>query len=272
MLIFNESKFGNFNGDDGRAFVNAFVYLLSDNLELQESGNMLVGTQKLLELRPSKDLLERYKKCEIKKGEFKKAYFKELKQEEQEFLLYTIVRSITEKHYIPMFITSDEDWETGFPQILAKFIKKRFGLKLLNAKKYSKELKALYKEAKAEHGKGKARRKAYKKMVRSFIKDNVQLSMDGLERLEKMEKKFALTRIIILLNQSDDAADEISKKAIIKAINLYASSNKSTAKHVKRAVKELGISKKSDRWSRRDAIMLAQAANDIAENSANTNK
>ena len=255
MIIFNESKFAKFC-EDARTLEHAFVYMMSKGLELQEEGNTLLGNDKLLSLRPSSELLDKLKSGELSKDRFKKAYFKELSSNESRFIIYTIVRSLNEKKYLPIFVCSDEEWELGFIKVFAKFMKKKFGLKLVDTKAYGKEIKALWKAAKKENKKGKVK-KAFKKAVKDYIKDQVQCSFKGIEEIEEMEKEFSIDRIVILLNQTDDDSDEISKKTIIKSIETFADFNKKAKKLIKAAVSELAISKKSDRWSRKDAVNLA---------------
>jgi len=256
MLFLNETKFASFCGENGRTLTNAFIYVLSKSLDLEETGDTLVGNEKLLTLRPSDELLKKYANNECSKSGFRKAYIEELSTQENRFILYTIVRSFNEKKYLPVFVCSDEDWELGFMKILAKYFVKKFGMKAVDRKAYQKEIKSLWKDAKRGNKKNKAARKDFKRIIRSYIKDQVQLSFEGLERLEKMEKEFSIYRMVILLNQSGDEAGEIKKKKIVEAIELFGTYKKKSKKIIKRCVDELGVSKKSDRWSRKDAINM----------------
>src|SRR5690606_4905119 len=113
----------------------------------------------------------------------------------------------------------------------------------------------------------KKRRKAFRAEMKDFTKDNVSISFEGLDRLEKLDRKYAIDRIAILLGHSEDAMNEVSKKAIIRAIQSYSDWNKKASKRVKRAIKSTNVSKKTDRWSKRDAIEIV--INIYNENHAN---
>lgn len=271
MLFLNEGKFASISSESGRVFTNAFVYILSESLELKGDGGILEGNEKLLTLRPSDELMGRFTSGDISKSKFRKLYFEELSSQENQFLLYTIVRSFQERKYLPVFICSDEDWETGFMKMLGKYMTKKFGMKPIDRKEYAKEIKAAWKDAKKGNKKKKAVRKEFKRSVRSIIKDHVQLSIEGLEKLQDMEKKFSIHRIVILLNQAGNEEDQISRKSIVKAIELFSSRNKKSRKLVKACIEELGISKKSDRWGRKDAInMVIKLYNSLNPDTTNS--
>jgi uncharacterized protein YeaO (DUF488 family) len=256
MITISESSFGKLAEKHGRALANSFLYLLSKNLKVTSDDDSVIQHQSLTTLAPSADLVARFVNGDINKKKFRKLYKKELKSDDNRFLIYTIVRSINEQHYMPFFIVNDDDYELGFLKVFADYIKDEFGLTTVKPKKYAAEVEQLWKDAKKEFSKKKKREKAFKKAVKSAVKDNVQVSFDGVKKLEKLDKEFSIHRIALLLNVSDDS-DEVSKKTIITAIKAFADFNKKSAKLLKRTIDALDVSKKSDRWSRKDAVNIA---------------
>jgi len=257
MISLAKSQFEEFNVND-KVLENSYVYLISRDLKIDTDENTsVVNNDGLRSLCPSEELYKQFKSGAINKKSFKRSYIKQLKTYENKFLIYTIIRAFNEKQFLPIFVCSDEEWETGYLKILTKYINKNFGLSLLKAKKYNKIVKGLWKKSKKAKGKDKRRNKAFRKLLVDYIKDATQLSIEGLELLERLERKFAIDRIAILINQSNDPMEEVSKKSIIKSIEMFAETDKKAAKLVKSAIKELDISRKSSRWSKEKAIRLA---------------
>ena len=254
MIILNEEQFGKFTSNS-RVLENSYVYLISRDLKpIDGEDGKLLGNDSLATLCPSEALYGQLIDGSINNKTFAKKYIKELKSYENKFLMYTIMRAFNEKQFLPIFICSDAEWETKYLKIFASYITKVFGIKPIKASKYRKTVSAIYKKTKKVN---KRRKKVFRKMLVDYIRDNAQLSMDGIELLESLDKAFAIDRIAILINQSDITDKSISKKSVIKAIQLYASCNKKSAKLVKSVMKKLKVSKKINRWSGQIAYEVA---------------
>jgi hypothetical protein len=261
MLVLSQGKFDDLVEKNERVLANAYVYTLSSKLQLKDGDGENIGDNKLLlTLVPSDELVKSLISGDISKRQFKKDYKKSLKSYQNQFLLYMIARSFNEKKYLPIFVTSEEEAELGFTKIFAAVLKDKFGMKQIKPKEYMKAVKDASKEAKK--AKKKKRAKVLERFLKDVIKDNLQMSLDGLEELKKLEQKFAIDRVAILINQSNDPMEEISKKDVAKALDLFAQGGKKAKKLVKEAVKELGLSKKPDRWGKKDIIKLVLAIYD----------
>lgn len=253
MLLLNETQFAKLSEGNPLALENTYIYLLSRALQLGDedsTGNSVAA------LMPSEDLLSSFANKNINKKKFKKEYFKEIKTYENMFMIYTIVRSIKEKSYLPVFVCSDDEFDTGYMKVFAEFLNKEFGLQAIKLKKYVKSIKEMWKDTKSLKKK-KKRRKAFLQDLKSTAKKVVSISKEGLSTLDKLDKQYAIDRIAILINQSDDVMTDVPKKSIVKSITTYAELNKKAAKKVKEGIKELDLSKKSERWSKKDAVSLA---------------
>jgi len=256
MIIVNESSFTKLS-DDSKSLRNSFIYILSPQLTLQKDGDdeeEIRSNDKLSYLRPSQELLDKLASGEINKKKFKKAYIKQLKEPENEFYIYTIIRSLNEDRYMPIFVVNDEDWDIGFVKVLANYLEERFGIKQLKVKGYLSEVKQAWKTAKKTSSKGKKREKEFNAQIKGYLRDNVNLSFEGIKALEELDKKYAIHRMAVKINNSKPG--DIKRKDIAKGIKLYQEYSKKSAKRVKRAIDALGISKKPDRWSKDDGVGL----------------
>jgi hypothetical protein len=252
MLIINQSKFDKILEKGDKALANAYVYILSNSMENDDN----VGNDGFVSLFPTKEQIEAVVSGDVSKKAFLKAYKKSLKSYQNRFLLYTIVRSSNEKKFLPIFVTTDAEWELGFMKVLGKFLKKEYGMKATDVKSYLKAVKIVSKEVKGV--KKSKREKALIKGLRDFVKDTCQINIKGLEKLEKADQEFAIDRVALLINQSDNVMDDVEKKAIIKSIEAFSKSKKGE-KLVKRHAKELDLGKKRDRWSKKDMVNLVLA-------------
>lgn len=257
MIIVNQSKFDQFNENDGRALENTYMFIVSRKLtspQVEGSEEAANNNDVVMSLCPSQELLAQLESGEIGKKKFKKAYKKELKSHESRFFIYTIVRSIKEKHIIPIFVCSDDEWDLGYLKVFAGILNDQFGLETLKIKDYLKAVKGLWKEVKNETKKEGKRRKLFREKLEDYAKDNAAISFDGLKNYEKLEQEFAVDRVALLIGQSDDPTAEIKTKEALKALAMYEQHSKKAAKRVKKAINELNLSKKRDRWGRKDAI------------------
>jgi hypothetical protein len=257
MLVLNQSKFNKILEKGDKALVNAYVYILSHNMDNEDG----IGNDNFVSLFPTKEQIEAVVTGDISKKSFLKDYAKSLNSYQNKFLLYTIARSFNEKKYMPIFVCTNEEFELGYMKVLKKFLKKEFGMKAVDVKQYLKAIKTVYKEVKKV--KKSKREKAMIKGMRDFVKDNCQINIKGLEKLEDADQKFAIDRVAMLINQSDDVMEDVNKKAITESINAFAKTKKGK-KLIKKHVHELDLSKKQDRWSKKDMINLVLAIyNDI---------
>lgn len=258
MLFLSQSRFEQLLKKGGnKALANAYVISLShENMQI---GDDEVGDSNFRSLIPSKDDMEAVINGDMDKRTFLRNYKDSLKSYQNRFLTYTIARSFNERRYLPIFVCSDTEYELGFMKVLKKFLEKSYRMRTIKLKQYLKAIKIVSKDTK----KSKKRKKAFIKGMRDFVKDTCQIDIKGLEKLELADRKFAIDRIALLINQSEDPMSEISKKAVLQSINSFAQTKKGK-KLIKRHVKTLGISKKSERWSKKDAFNLVLSIyNDI---------
>lgn len=259
MLVLNQSGLNKIMEKGQRALANAYVYVLSHEVELEG------GNDNFVSLFPSKEEIEAVVNGDIDKKTFLKEYKKSLKSYQNKFLLYTIARSFNEKKYMPIFVCSDAEYELGYMKVLEKVLKKSYGMKAIKVKDYLKAVKIVSKEIKKNKIKKSKRDKAMEKGLRDFVKDNCQINIKGLEKLEAADQEFAIDRVALLINQSDNAMEEIGKKAIAQSIESFGKTKKGK-KLIKTYIDELDLSKKRDRWSKKDMINLVLAIyNDIHE-------
>ena len=255
MLFLSQSQFEKLIEKGGKkALANAYVIVLShENITIDDEE---LGSNEFVTLVPAKESIEAVVNGDLDKKEFLKEYKKSLRTYQNRFLAYTIARSFNESKYLPIFVCSDSEFELGYIKVLKKYLEKSFGMKSIKLKQYLKAVKTVSKEVKGL--KKSKRNKAFIKGMRNFVKDTCQISLEGLEKLEKEDRKFAIDRIVLLINQSEDPMETVSKKAVIQSISAFAETKKGK-KLVKRNIKLLDLSKKSDRWSRSEAFRLAQA-------------
>lgn len=270
MIIVNESKFNKLAEDGSRALENTFVYLMSPELKLtikdDDGDEVVVGNDTLSALRPSAELLATVTGDDVSKKakkNFAKKYRKELKEGEKEFFVYTIIRGLNEGKYIPVLVVTDEEWETGFLQALADYFEGKFGIKQIKLKEYLSSVKDNWKSTKGES----KRNKKFKSYMQDYAKENVSLSFDGAKELENLEGKHAITRIVLYISQCEDM-NEVSKKSVMKAIELYERHSEKAAKRVKKAIKASEVSKKRERWGKPDMIKVAHKIYDMINDSA----
>lgn len=256
MLIMNASKFNSFAEKNEDIVAASLVTVLTNNSNLQDE---LQDANFAPTLAPDPDLVASFVSGDISRKQFKKIYTQYLKAYENQFLIYTIARAFNKKKYLPIFVTSDAEAETGFLDILAGHIKKKYGMKLMKVKKLRSEAKGIRKSLKKE--KKSKRHKMFMKAMRDIVRDSCQLSLEGLEYLEKQESKFAIDRVMIFFKQSG-ASDEISRKEMEQAVTRFADSSKHAKKMIKYYVKELGMSKKPDYWSRKQLVNLISSVYD----------
>jgi hypothetical protein len=257
MLVLNQSQFNKVLEKGEKALLNAYVYILSHDVENEDG----VGNDNFVSLFPSKEQVEAVVSGDLDKKTFLKQYKKSLKSYQNRFLLYTIARSFNEKKYMPIFVSSDAEYELGYMKVLSKFLQKEFGMKQVKVKEWLKAVKVVTKEAKGV--KKNKREKAMAKGLRDFVKDTSQISLKGLEKLEAADQEFAIDRIALVINQSEDVMDEIKKQAIADSIDAFSKTKKGK-KLVKKHAEELDLSKKRERWSKKDMINLVLAIyNDI---------
>jgi len=259
MLVINQSQFAKIMEKGEKALANAYVYVLSNELNLED----VSGDNNFTTLFPPQDQINAVVTGDASKKDFLKEYKASLKTYQNEFLLYTIARSFNEKKYMPIFVCTDEEFELGYMQVFAKHMKKKFGMKTIKVKQYLKAVKIVSKEIKGKKVKKSKRGKAMVKGLRDFVKDTCQINIKGLEKLEAADQKFAIDRIALLINQSEDVMEDVKKEAIVKSIDAF-SKGKKGKKLVKKHASELDLSKKRDRWSKKDMIRLVLAIyNDI---------
>jgi len=255
MLFVNETQFAKIMEKGDKALANAYVYVLSNDSRLGEGDNNFKS------LVPPSEKIKAVVNGDLSQDQFLDDYKESLKTYENSFILYSIARAFNERKFMPIFVCTDEEYELGYMKVLRKYLSKKYGMKAIKPKQYLKAIKVVSKEVKQlkkEGVKRSKREKAFIKGMRDFVRDVCQINLKGLEKLEKADQKFAIDRIVMLINNADDPMEEISKKSVIAAINSFAQSKKGK-KMVKRHVKEIGISKKQDRWSRKDAIALVMS-------------